>query len=654
MATKPIKIEITGDASKFDKELKSTSDKLGKFTKVAAIGAAAVGTAAVAAGAFLFQVGSDFDEMKNNIVKGTGASGEALDDLFDSAKTVMENVPDSGEVISTALADVNTFFGATGDELEELTESMLDFSRLTDTDVAANIEGLDGVMTSFNLTTEDADELMGDLIRTSQATGVPMEALITTIDKYGPSFAAAGLSAEQAAIMVGEFNTAGLDSEATGKILDKVLLDAAESGITAEEAMGNLDEQLSAMTGPERLAAMELMVGGRNASQAVAAWEAGALNMEQINESVADGAGILDEQTEATATFSDKWNEFKNKVLVKLEPLATKLFEKIEDFMEWLNSDGIPAVEGLVATFQEFAGWLRANSDYVIGVLAALATLIVITLGPAFVVWAIGAASAAAATILALAPIIAITLAVAALAVGVVWLWKNWDEIWAKIKKLTGQVVDWIQKKITDGWNAVKTRFTDMKNKAIAIFNSLKDAVVQRAKDLVADVVGWITDLPQKVKDLGSKFLDAGKAVGGKIIEGIKSGLTAAVGFAGDVASGVWRAVKNAVNTNVVDKINNAIPNSIPIKGLPDINLPDNPVPRLFKGATDFAGGVAMVGEHGRELVTLPEGSNVLTNANTERVMAGNTTTQAITVNVQTNADPQAIARELAWQLRRG
>ena len=139
MAAKPIKVEVTGDSSKFDKTMAGVRDKLGSLGKVAAVGGLAIAGGLAAGSAALFKIGSDFDEMRNNIVKGTGASGEALDGLFDSAKNVMGQVPDSGALVSTVLADVNTFFGSTGAELEGLSESFLDFARLTGMDASAAV-----------------------------------------------------------------------------------------------------------------------------------------------------------------------------------------------------------------------------------------------------------------------------------------------------------------------------------------------------------------------------------------------------------------------------------------------------------------------------------------------------------------------------------
>lgn len=45
--------------------------------------------------------------------------------------------------------------------------------------------------------------------------------------------------------------------------------------------------------------------------------------------------------------------------------------------------------------------------------------------------------------------------------------------------------------------------------------------------------------------------------------------------------------------------------------------------PKFATGVTNFEGGMAIVGERGREMVTLPRGANVITNENTESLLAG-------------------------------
>lgn len=57
--------------------------------------------------------------------------------------------------------------------------------------------------------------------------------------------------------------------------------------------------------------------------------------------------------------------------------------------------------------------------------------------------------------------------------------------------------------------------------------------------------------------------------------------------------------------------------------------------PKFANGVTNFSGGTALVGERGPELVTLPTGSNVITNENIRRYMGGGNSSSVIIPDVK-------------------
>ena len=114
-----INVAILADTKKFQKAMGKAGGALADFSKKAAMGVAAVGSSVVAMG---LSVNAQMETMRNNIISGTGATGEALDGLIESARQVGQNVPQSFDEVSTALADVNTAFGTTGKDLEDQTK----------------------------------------------------------------------------------------------------------------------------------------------------------------------------------------------------------------------------------------------------------------------------------------------------------------------------------------------------------------------------------------------------------------------------------------------------------------------------------------------------------------------------------------------------
>src|SRR5690625_7712600 len=118
---------IKGAGTEADKQGKGVGKRFGKAIN---IGVAAIAAGAVAAGTALYKIGETFDEVRDTIRAGTGATGKDLDDLVDSAKAVCSVVPAEVEDIGTAVGVGNTRFGFTGSALEKFSAQMLEVGRV--------------------------------------------------------------------------------------------------------------------------------------------------------------------------------------------------------------------------------------------------------------------------------------------------------------------------------------------------------------------------------------------------------------------------------------------------------------------------------------------------------------------------------------------
>lgn len=258
----------------------------------------------------------------------------------------------------------------------------------------------------------------------------------------------------------------------------------------------------------------------------------------------------------------------------------------------------------------------------------------------------IQAARMAAAWLIAMGPIALVIAAIVAL-VAVIVL--NWDTIRDKTVAAFQFIWDWV-KKIFSWLVALFLNFTGV-GLLIKHWNTLVSgtqraftSVKNFASNAVSSVVSFFTSLPSKITSLNSRILSAATGLGGTITNGLKNGLSKLGGFASSLGATVTRAVKGAVN-GVVDLLNWAIPNKLGMGPL-SIDIPDNPIPKV-RAMGGPAGGRVRVGERGPEEIILPNGSTVVPN---HRLGSGG----GVTVNVQSNADPFAIGREVAWALRTG
>lgn len=112
-------------------------------------------------------------------------------------------------------------------------------------------------------------------------------------------------------------------------------------------------------------------------------------------------------------------------------------------------------------------------------------------------------------------------------------------------------------------------------------------------------VVNFIKGVPGKIAALGGKFKEAGSALMHNIVDGIKS----AAGFIGNIASGIWKAVKSLLNQGI-DKINSALEFDINL-GVKTFHVNAPNIPHLANGGITTGPTLALIGDNpgGREAV---------------------------------------------------
>ena len=150
-------------ADNSSKHINGVMGKLGGFASgamkagftAAAAGITAVGVAAVAGSKAAMDLGLRFDEAADKIRIGTGATGEALDDLNKSFDEVYKSVPTTMEAASQAIADYNTRLGLTGPELEGISKQAIQVSNLLGDDLTSVIEESSQAFQQWDISAED-------------------------------------------------------------------------------------------------------------------------------------------------------------------------------------------------------------------------------------------------------------------------------------------------------------------------------------------------------------------------------------------------------------------------------------------------------------------------------------------------------------------
>ena len=192
----------------------------------------------------------------------------------------------------------------------------------------------------------------------------------------------------------------------------------------------------------------------------------------------------------------------------------------------------------------------------------------------------------------------------------------HWDEIRAVIEP----AIQALKLIIQYEWDQIRVIFETV----LGVIKGIVDVFMgvftgdwERAWNGVKEIVGSVWDGIKGVienaigliKGLAGLIFDAGMALGGALLDGLKQALSATAGFAGDVAGAVLQAVKSVVNRFVIEPINRALEFTIPVPGLPDIHINPPDIPRLASGGIVRArpgGTLALLGEGGKDEAVIP------------------------------------------------
>jgi hypothetical protein len=344
-------------------------------------------------------------------------------------------------------------------------------------------------------------------------------------------------------------------------------------------------------------------------------------------------------------------------VVGKVTEKAVALTEKIQNGESIFNG------------FGDAVNWVKSNMDIILpvlgGVTAAIAAqLIVNTVSKGYQAFKLATEGTTAAQVILNAVMGANPFGIVAIAIGLlvtagIALYKNWDTVSAKAIEIKNNIIgawDNLRTKTVEAWNNIKTDITDT-------VTGLVDDAVDWGKNLVTGLWNGITDRAGWLKDkvygfvegIGSTITDFfgiqspstlmaeyGRYIDEGLAQGIENNAHLPLGALGSIASNMVSNIDSLLSKiNTFDKLSdseksirrseyNSQKNNFYDANQDEINaiskqhgvdlsvaqdmLRENllsGIPKYANGTNFHPGGLAWVGDHDKELVSLPRGTQV-------------------------------------------
>lgn len=418
-----------------------------------AFGAATVAVT-VAVGKKLYELGAQFDEAFDTIRVGTGATGEALEQLKDDFREVYSSVPGTMEDAGKAIADYNTRLGLTGEELQGVSKQAIAVSSMLGEDLTTVIEKSSQAFQQWGINSKDMSKQMDYIFKVSQSTGVSFNELMTNMQTYGPQLQEMGYSFEEASAMLGQMEKAGVNTTEVLAAMKKSVGTLAKEGISASAGMQIYYEKImKAGTAAEATAIANEVFGMRAGSTVADAIRKGTLSVDTFTKSLQNNGETILGAMSDTMDAAEKWELLIKEIHTAVEPLASAIF------------DLIGACVPIVATlFKVVAPLLKVISKAlvfltpaILGVVSALGSLTIITtVNDLMALWKAGTLATTFANnalvvslkavwaAMAANPLALIIGAVVGVVTAIVMLWKNWDKVTEACKK----AYEWMKKAV--------------------------------------------------------------------------------------------------------------------------------------------------------------------------------------------------------------
>jgi TP901 family phage tail tape measure protein len=521
-----INVKILGDEKGLTKSLgiaegkvKSFGGAVGKMGIAAVAGFAALGAGAVVG---LAKLGQSFDKEFDKIRVGTGATGEALTGLEDSFKTVLSSVPASFEDAGSAIADLNTRLGLTGKPLEDLSSQFINLSRITGTDLTGNIDKLTRVFGDWEINTGDQAESLDKVYRAAQASGIGIDELSSSVVEFGAPLRNLGFGFDDSLALLSQFNKTGVNTATVFAGLKAGVGKLAKAGEDVPATFARIVEEIEKMGPGSEATGLAIELFGQRAGPDLAdAIAGGKFQIDEMLGAITGGTDTINAAAKDTESFGEKWTLIKNRVLVGLEPLATRVFTAIGEGMDklgpiidqvrvWFEANW-PAIQVTIASF---VTWFQTSALPVIRDIAV------------FIVDAFTTVAA--------------------------WVDENWPKIQAKV----AEFVDWFQSDVSP----VIKKVADF---VVKTFNQIKLWVDENWPAIRETIAGVIEAIRVTIARITAVITYIWEEHGAKLMayaDIVWKNLTAIIGAAIDIIRGIidtvtslirgdWSGVWNGIKT---------------------------------------------------------------------------------------------------------
>lgn len=322
--------------------------------------------AIVAATVAIEKFGEKIQAMTAQLVQGTGATGEALYSLKDSAQDALINgVGRSAEEVGKMVAELNTRFDVTGDTLTEMTDRFDKFAKVTGTDTKVAIDSVADVVYKWGLNVEDTNAVMDQLTVASQMSGASIDKLTSGLKSGEAVFSQLGFSLTDTIALESALAKQGIDTGTAITGMKTAIGKFAAEGKNASVAFKEISSQIkNAETETEALNLAVQTFGTRSGPDMLKILRDSKFSIDDFKDSLMSAGGAIERTEEASRTTKDALNDMKGVFVGTFAGIGEGVANIFRDIIDTITMN-----------FQQVAQVLRPVMDVIGDVLTFVGSL---------------------------------------------------------------------------------------------------------------------------------------------------------------------------------------------------------------------------------------------------------------------------------------
>ena len=527
-----------------------------------------------------YDMAAEFDDASAAIVEGTGASGEALDDLNESAQNAfgaLANSDGSINAVANTLAELNTRFGLSGDAAEEATVKFENFADHTGTDGVKAVDSIADVMHRWGMDINDLDPLLDDLTTANQSCQMSVDDLTGYLASNSTQFQELGYSSDEALAMLISLSDGGANVSTVMSGLTKGIANlsgetddvpgAFQAAVEAIKNSGSVSEALQQQVGDTGKTVEEVF--GKKAAQELATnIQNGSFAVDEWTTTLQNNDGALQSTTENATTMSDSWQQAVNNVQMALMSTFAPAIQSV-----------VTAVSGVVTQVAQFVQQSPMAQAMIVGIATALGILAA-ALGISAIITMVTKAFALLNTTMLANPVFLVVAAIAALVAGLIYAWNNCETfrntvtaVFNVVRTFVVNAVTTIQKKVTEVFNKIRTTITTVmngiKSKITSIWNGIKstttnvwNGIKSGISNAINGAKNTVTSVMNAIKSKVTSVWNGIKSTVSNVVNGVKSTISSGFNAAKSTVSNIFGSIKDKIKS-VMDGAKNAVSNAI-------------------------------------------------------------------------------------------